>query len=156
MRISKKKLARLIREAVLVEAMEEIVADALSTGDVEGAAAALHSEFGADAYAYFDEMRSFLAREKGIDTSLYRLVEDELYNLRKDSDPPGQIVSPSKGGLMDIIKRFEGKRIKSTYPNTPQEFEFPNERIAAQAVWVIADETGREAANSGNKVTVYK
>ena len=55
---------------------------------------------------------------------------------------------------MPIVKRNGGKRIGP--PGSPlKQYEFPDERTAANVVWEINDETGREAANSGNVVTVY-
>ena len=57
-------------------------------------------------------------------------------------------------GIMPIVKRNGGKRIGP--PGSPlKQYEFPDERTAANVVWEINDETGREAANSGNVVTVY-
>ena len=164
MRITKRQLKGLIQEAVLCEndkAIENDVIAALSVGDTKVAAGVLHSYFGEDAYYFFDEMRPVLASAPGIDKvkrgELYNAVEDELYNLRKASPAPPPKPSRKKGkrAIMHIVKKHGGKSRKKTYPGTPPEYEFPDERTAAQVVWIINDETGREAANSGNVVTVY-
>jgi hypothetical protein len=65
----------------------------------------------------------------------------------------GVVLAESRG-IMPIIKRNSGKRV--SLPGEPfKKYEFPDERIAAKVVWEINDETGREAANSGNIVTMY-
>jgi len=159
MRISKRQLRRIIREAVTEETVVNDVIAALSAGDTKLAADALHTTFGEDADYFFDEMRPTLAKAPGFDQfkDLYNAVEDELYNLRKSSSSPAPPPS-SKGrgkGIMDIVKKHGGKSVPRRGAPGPPEYEFPDERTAAQVVWVINDETGREAANSGKIVTVY-
>ena len=55
--------------------------------------------------------------------------------------------------IMHIVKKHGGSKVKDSFPL--KQYEFPDERTAANVVWQINDETGREAANSGNVVTVY-
>ena len=56
-------------------------------------------------------------------------------------------------GIMHIVKKHGGSKVKDSFPL--KQYEFPDERTAADVVWQINDETGREAANDGNIVTVY-
>ena len=159
MKITQRQLRRIIKEAVTEETVVNDVIAALSAGDTKLAAYALHTTFGEDADYFFDEMRPTLAKAPGFDQfkDLYNAVEDELYNLRKASPTPPPPPPRKKGSraIMGIVKKHGGKSRKKTYPGTPPEYEFPDERTAAQVVWVINDETGREAVNSGNVVTVY-
>jgi hypothetical protein len=98
MKITKRQLRRIIREAVTEETVENDVIAALTDGDAKAAANALHTTFGDDADVFFDEMRGTLAQAPGFAKfkNLYNAVEDELYNLRKSSSAPTPI-PPSKG-----------------------------------------------------------
>lgn len=55
-----------------------------------------------------------------------------------------------------IVKKLNGKRIPKRHrcDRTPR-YEFPTQAAACTAVWAIHEETGREASNSGNTVTVW-
>ena len=65
------------------------------------------------------------------------------------------------GSVVAIVKRLGGKKVPRQGPKLPPgirmpaKYEFPDNRTAAQAVWVIHDETGRQCANNNNVVTVY-
>ncbi len=65
------------------------------------------------------------------------------------------------GSVVSIVKRLGGKKVARTGSRPPSgvrapaEYEFPDNKTAASAVWAINDETGRECVNSGNIVTVY-
>ena len=84
-----------------------------------------------------------------------KITKRQLRRIVKEA-----VLSESRA-IMPIIKRNGGKRAARTGPKPPsgirmpQKYEFPDERTAANVVWEINDETGREAANSGNIVTVY-
>ena len=65
------------------------------------------------------------------------------------------ILNEASRGIMHIIKKNQGKRLKKPHRAAPSQYEFPDERTAANVVWEISSETGREAANSGKIVTVY-
>lgn len=56
---------------------------------------------------------------------------------------------------MHIIKRNGGKRLPKSHRLAPSRYQFADDRIASNVVWEINSETGRQAANSGNIVTVY-
>jgi hypothetical protein len=77
-----------------------------------------------------------------------KITKRQLRRIIRES-----VLSESRS-IMPIIKRSGGKKVKD--PGSPlKQYEFPDERTAAKVVWEINDETGREAANSGNIVTVY-
>lgn len=57
--------------------------------------------------------------------------------------------------LAPIIKRYRAKRIKRENPWQPQRIIFETSADAAQAVWEISRDTGRECFSSGNIVSVY-
>ena len=84
-----------------------------------------------------------------------RITKRQLRRIIKET-----VLAESRA-IMPIIKRSGGIRVKPPGPKPPsgvrmpQKYEFPDERTAANVVWEINDETGREAANSGNIVTVY-
>jgi len=84
-----------------------------------------------------------------------RVTKRQLRRIIKEA-----VLSESRA-IMPIIKRNGGIRVKPPGPRPPAgvrlppKYEFPDERTAAKVVWEINDETGREAANSGNIVTVY-
>lgn len=161
MKITKQQLKRIIRESLLVEEVEKDVLDALVAGDSTTAADILYTEFGDDADVFFDEMRSMLSKQ-GVTKDQADATVRELDNLLTGA--PVSPTSSSKsggGGIMDIVKKYGGKRVASTGPKpppgvkVPQQYEFPDQGTAAKVVWLISDATGREAVNDGNVITVY-
>jgi len=79
-----------------------------------------------------------------------KITRKQIRKIVKES-----MLNEAGRGIMHIIKRNKGKRIKSPYRGMPVQYEFPDNRTAAKVVWEIHGETGREAANSDNIVTVY-
>lgn len=65
------------------------------------------------------------------------------------------VLSEAGRGIMHIVKKHGGKRLPKADKWEPTRYEFRDNRTASEVVWVINDETGREAANSGSVVTVY-
>ena len=99
---------------------------------------------------------------KKLATKLRQIVRKALVQeSREVPDIVGAITGVSgeknrRKGIMGIVKQYGGKRIPKEGPWAPSQYEFPDEQIAAQVVWLIHDFTGREAVNSGKVVSVYK
>jgi hypothetical protein len=66
------------------------------------------------------------------------------------------ILNEAGKGIMDIVKRYKGKRLKKSHRLEPTRYEFSDNRTASQVTWMIHDATGREAVGEGNIVTVYR
>ena len=65
------------------------------------------------------------------------------------------VLNEAGRGIMHIIKKHGGKRLPKANKYDFTRYEFKDDRSASNVVWEIHSETGREAANSGNVVTVY-
>jgi hypothetical protein len=90
--------------------------------------------------------------ERGVEIIDYTL---ESKKIRMKLSELKRIIAEAGRGIMHIIKRNGGKRLPKSSRYDPSRYEFPDNRTAGNVVWEINAETGREAANSGNVVTVY-
>jgi hypothetical protein len=80
-----------------------------------------------------------------------KITRKQIRSLVKEA-----LLTEQRGkGIMHIIKRNGGKRLPKSHRLAPSRYQFADDRIASNVVWEINSETGRQAANSGNIVTVY-
>ena len=64
------------------------------------------------------------------------------------------VLNEAGRGIMHIIKKHGGKRLPKADKYDFTRYEFKDDRTAFIVVTLMADQ-GRQAANSGNIVTVY-
>ena len=57
--------------------------------------------------------------------------------------------------ISDIVKKFNGKRLKKSHRLENTQYEFPTSESACQACCAIHASTGRECVAFNNIVTMY-
>ena len=98
---------------------------------------------------HFEATNKMIYREgKRIFTSATKLRQIVRKALVQESREVPDIVGAITGvsgeknrrkGIMGIVKQYGGKRIPKEGPWAPSQYEFPDEQIAAQVVWLIHD-----------------
>ena len=78
-----------------------------------------------------------------------RITKRQLRRVIKEA-----ILSEAGRGIMHIVKKHGGKRLPKADKYDFTRYEFKDDRTAFIVVTLMADQ-GRQAADSGNIVTVY-